>query len=101
MDSNIPSRFDKIYDSTHKTALTYITAKCGRTADISDIFQETYMEAYQVLVRCGASYITNDNAFMLRVAPNYTSCTKKRYASIPLFCAIFSHIDSSLAIIPK
>ena len=64
----IESRFDEIYNSTHKAALTFITAKCSRTADISDIFQETYMELYQVLVRGGPSYITNERAFVLRLA---------------------------------
>ena len=40
-DSNIVARFDEIYNSTNRTVLTFITAKCGRTADVSDIFQET------------------------------------------------------------
>jgi len=66
--STIPSRFDEIYDATHKAVLTFITAKCRRTADISDIFQETYMELYQVLQKRGASYIANDKAFVLRLA---------------------------------
>ena len=65
---DIRSRFNQIYDATHKAALTFITAKCGRTADISDIFQETYMELYQVLVRRGPNYITNEKAFVLRLA---------------------------------
>ena len=67
-DPSIESRFDEIYNSTHKAALTLITAKCSRTADISDIFQEVYMELYQALQRRGASYITNDKAFVLRLA---------------------------------
>ncbi|MCL2404320.1 MAG: sigma-70 family RNA polymerase sigma factor [Defluviitaleaceae bacterium] len=65
---SIDSRFNEIYDATHKIALTLITAKCGRTADISDIFQDTYTELYQVLQKRGASYIANDKAFVLRVA---------------------------------
>jgi len=64
----IVSRFDEIYDSTYKAVLMFITAKCGRTADISDIFQDTYMELYQVLQKRGTSYITNDKAFVLRLA---------------------------------
>jgi len=62
------SRFDEIYNATSKAALTYITAKCGRTADISDIFQDTYMELYQVLKKRGPSYISNNKAFVLRLA---------------------------------
>jgi len=64
----IASRFDEIYNCTHKAALTYITAKCARTADISDIFQDTYMELFQVLKKRGTSYISNEKAFVLRLA---------------------------------
>jgi len=67
-DPNIASRFDEIYNSTHKSVLLYITSKCGRTADISDIFQNVYMELYQVLRRRGADYIINDTAFVMRLA---------------------------------
>jgi RNA polymerase sigma-70 factor (ECF subfamily) len=42
--------------------------KCGHTADIGDIFQDTYMELYQVLSRREADYIKNDKAFVLRIA---------------------------------
>lgn len=65
---NTASRFDEIYDSTSKPVLAFITARCRRTADISDIFQETYMELYQVLLRRGADYVTNDKALVLRIA---------------------------------
>ena len=64
----IPSRFEEIYDATHRAALALITAKCARTADIGDIFQETYMELYQVLQKRGTGYITNSKAFVLRLA---------------------------------
>ena len=62
------SRFDEIYDSTKKSVLAHITAKCGRTDDISDIFQDTYMELYQTLLRRGASYVINDKAFVMHIA---------------------------------
>jgi DNA-directed RNA polymerase specialized sigma24 family protein len=65
---NAASRFDEIYNSTSKSILAFITAKCRRTADISDIFQETYMELYQGLDRRGAEYIENDNAFIFTIA---------------------------------
>ena len=65
---NTVSRFDEIYNSTSKTVLAFITAKCGRTADINDIFQDTYLELYQVLSKRGADYVKNDNAFMLHIA---------------------------------
>ena len=64
----IASRFDEIYDSTHKAVLAFITAKCGRTADISDIFQETYMELYSLLINRGAKYVTHEKALVLKIA---------------------------------
>jgi len=67
-DPTIASRFEEIYDETHKGVLTYITAKCGRTSDISDIFQDTYMELYQAIKRRGTNYIANNKAFVLRLA---------------------------------
>ena len=65
---NIASRFDEIYNSTKKAVLVYVTTKCGHTADISDILQETYMELYRVLSKRGAEYVTNEKAFVLRLA---------------------------------
>ena len=65
---NTASRFDEIYNSTNKTVLTFITAKCGRVADINDIFQDTYLELYQLLNKRGADYVTNEKALVLRIA---------------------------------
>ena len=62
------SRFDEIYNSTNKAALAFITAKCGRVADIGDIFQDTYLELYQLLIKRGADYVTNEKALVLRIA---------------------------------
>jgi len=65
---NIASRFDEIYGSTNKTVLAFITAKCGRTADISDIFQETYVELYKILANRGVDYVTHEKALVMRIA---------------------------------
>jgi len=64
---NIASRFDEIYDSTRKEVLAYITARCGRTDDIGDIFQETYVELYKILVNRGADYVTHERALVMRI----------------------------------
>jgi len=48
--------------------LAFITAKCGRTADICDIFQETYTELYTLLIKRGADYVTHEKALVLRIA---------------------------------
>jgi len=66
--NNITSRFNEIYSSTYKYVLTYITAKCKCTADINDIFQNTYMELYQVLYRRGTSYVTNEKGLLKTIA---------------------------------
>ena len=65
---SISSRFDEIYDSTNKSVLAFITAKCRNTADINDIFQDTYMELYQVLIKRGDNYVKNEKAFLIRLA---------------------------------
>jgi len=62
------SRFNEIYDSTNKATLAFVTAKCGRTDDINDIFQETYMELYKTLVKRGVGYVTNEKALVMRIA---------------------------------
>ena len=62
------SRFDEIYSATNKPVLAFITAKCGRVADINDIFQDTYMELYQVLNKHGVEYVTNEKALTMRIA---------------------------------
>ena len=68
MDSDIISRFNEMYDSTNKYILKFITAKCGNPSDINDIFQETYMELYQLMSKRGVDYITNEKALVLRIA---------------------------------
>ena len=65
---NIASRFDDIYNSTNKDVLAYITAKCRYTADISDVFQDTYMELYKILIKQGVDYVTHGKALVFRIA---------------------------------
>ena len=62
------SRFDEIYTSTSKCILAFITARCARTADINDIFQETYMELYRILLQRGIDYVTHEKALVMRIA---------------------------------
>jgi len=67
-EQSIHSRFEEIYVSTSKSVLAYITAKCGRTADINDIFQDTYLELFQTLNKRGPEYVIYGKAFVLRLA---------------------------------
>ena len=87
-NSDVASRFDEIYSFTYKSVLAFITAKCKNTADISDILQDTYMELYQVLIKRGVNYITNESAFVLRIArqkiPRYYSLLEKLKNFVPM-----------------
>jgi len=67
-DPAIASRFDAIYDATRRDVLAFITAKCARTADISDIFQEIYLELYRLLEKRGVQYVTHEKALVMRIA---------------------------------
>jgi RNA polymerase sigma-70 factor (ECF subfamily) len=67
-DPTAASRFDEIYDSTRKEVYAFIAARSGRKADISDIFQETYMELYTLLVKRGADYVTHGKALVMKIA---------------------------------
>jgi RNA polymerase sigma-70 factor (ECF subfamily) len=88
---NAASRFNEIYDSTNKPTLVFITSKCKHTADISDIFQETYLELYQVLLRRGTDYVTNDKALILRIAKRKIA----RYYSFLERLRIFTSISKT------
>lgn len=65
---DVVSCFDEIYNSTQKEVLAFITVKCGNTADINDIFQDTYMELYKLIAKRGTNYITNSRALVYRIA---------------------------------
>lgn len=60
--------FDELYEKTHQKVLAFIIAKCGNTEDISDIFQETYMEVVRVIKKRGPVYIKKPEAFVMQVA---------------------------------
>ena len=68
--------------------LAFVTAKCGSTADIQDIVQETYVELYLLLTRRGADYIKNDKAIVLHIAKQELSrhytLTEKLKRFLPL-----------------
>jgi len=68
VDPNITSRFNEIYDSTYKIVLSYVTAKCGNTADIRDIMQDIYLELYQIIAKRGVDYIKDEKSLCLRIA---------------------------------
>lgn len=65
--NNAESTFNRIYDSTSKSALALITAKCCNTEDISDIFQETYTELFLIISKKGEEYIKNPEALIKHI----------------------------------
>jgi len=93
VDPNITSRFNEIYDSTYKDVLAFVTVKCGNTADISDIVQDTYMELYQLLNKRGVDYIRNNKAIVLRIAKQKISRYYSLMEKLRLFVPMFIHSD--------
>ena len=87
---DIASRFDTIYSSTKKLTLAFITAKCGHTADINDIFQETYMELYAIMSKRGADYVTNEKALVLKLAKQKISRYYKLFDRLRNFVSLTS-----------
>ena len=68
VDNDVSTFFNNVYDMTNRKLLVFITSKCSDTEDISDIFQDTYMEFYAILVKRGATYIKNSEALLMRLA---------------------------------
>lgn len=89
VDPNITTLFNDIYDSTNRKVLSFITAKCNNTSEISDIFQDTYMELYRVLSKRGLDYIKNNDAFVMKLAKQkvyrYYSLHDRLKLIIPMF----------------
>jgi len=82
------SRFNEIYDYTSKAVLAYITSKCKYTADIHDVFQDTYLELFQILSNRGVDYIKNPMAFMIRIARRKISRYYSLLERLKLFISI-------------
>ena len=59
---DITSCFNRVYDSTHKAVHAYMVAKCGNLEDVSDIFQETYLELYQFIQKKGGGSFAATNS---------------------------------------
>ena len=65
---NIISLFNEIYDSTNKCVLAFITNRCANISDAGDIFQDTYMELYQLIEKRGVNYVTDGKALVFKIA---------------------------------
>lgn len=75
VDQNLISLFNAIYDATNRKILGFITAKCGNTSDISDIFQDTYTKPQIVqkifLLRYSLDMTIPEIAKLLSVGESY------------------------------
>lgn len=81
--------FNEIYDSTYRTTLIYVTAKCNNTEDIADIMQETYTELYKVILNRGTDYVKEPSAFVRKIAKS------KVYRHYSLFQRIRDNIAAT------
>lgn len=59
--------FEEIYNETKESVYRYITAKCFDLADIDDIFQSTFINVYDAIVKRKGS-IENREAFVILIA---------------------------------
>jgi len=87
-EQNINSLFNEIYDFTNKPVLAFITAKCANTADINDIFQETYIELYKLMQKRGADYITDAKALVFRLAKQKISRHYSLFKRLNIFVSM-------------
>lgn len=60
--------FNNLYQNTKDEILMYIIAKCGDTHEISDIFQETYMEIVRLLKKKGIAHFKQPEAIVMTIA---------------------------------
>ena len=59
--------FEKIYNETKESVYRYITAKCYDIADIDDIYQNTFINVYNAIVR-RKKPVENSEAFVILIA---------------------------------
>lgn len=60
--------FESIYKNTNQKILSYIIARCGNIADVSDLFQDTYLEFAMMIRKRGISYFQEPEAFVMQLA---------------------------------
>lgn len=68
VDQSITTLFNEIYRATSQKTLIYLTARCNNPSDISDLFQETYVEVFSVIQKRGVDYIQPPEAFVIKIA---------------------------------
>ncbi|MBR1763815.1 MAG: RNA polymerase sigma factor [Ruminococcus sp.] len=63
--------FDRLYESTKQSVLIYIAARCRSITDIEDIYQETYLRAYDALRQ--RRELRDPEAFVMGIAKHCVS----------------------------
>lgn len=60
--------FNDLYQRMKDEILIYIIAKCGKTEDIDDIFQETFLEVAKLIKKKGIAYFHQPEAIVMTIA---------------------------------
>ena len=95
LETDVVAVFNAIYDSTNKPVLAFITARCGNTSDIGDIFQDTYMELYRILDRRGAEYVTNGKALVFKIAKRKLARNYSALKRLQIFISMTAKDDDN------
>ncbi len=86
MNRDIEPDFNRIYQTTSRATLAYLTARTGSREDAADLFQEVYEELIRVLRRKGGDYIDEPEAFVRKLAKSRLSrrLKKPKTAELPM-----------------
>ena len=68
MSENAIDYFNKVYDETFLSMLSYVSPRCMNTADVSDILQDIYAEFYKTIKKKGVDYAQNPIALLTVIA---------------------------------
>lgn len=60
--------FELIYQKTNQKILSYMIARCRSIADVSDLFQDTYLDFALIIRKKGISYFQEPEAFVMQLA---------------------------------
>lgn len=60
--------FETVYEQTQHKVKLYLLSRCKDMFDVNDLFQETYIEFYDVLQKKGTGYVKNPEALAIQIA---------------------------------
>lgn len=83
-NNSMKDYFEKIYEQTNRKVTIYLISKCKNFSDVNDIFQDVYLEYYQVLKRKGQDYIRDPEAFLINLCRKKIGSYYSFWERIPL-----------------